>query len=117
MAMPKKRAMKLYIDDLDARAFKAACEARNVSMSRVLGWIIHRVAINTSTDDPKSLDRVLKDLDKNSKKNSVLRNARDLSERLKRTATESPEKVLPDALNAEPESGHVLGGVDFLDMA
>ncbi|PST49389.1 hypothetical protein COO72_02750 [Bifidobacterium callitrichos] len=114
--MPKKRAMKLYVDDLDARAFKQACEARGVSMSKVLGWIIHRVAINVQKNDPKSLDQILKDLDKNSKKNSVLRNARDLSERLKRTATESPDALLPDALNAEQEYGHKLGHVDFLDM-
>lgn len=112
-----KRAMKLYVDDLDARAFKQACEARGVSMSKVLGWIIHRVAINVQKDDPMSLDATLKYLDKNSKKKIVLNRARETSEKLKKIATESPEKVLPDALNAGPESGHVLGGVDFLDMA
>ena len=112
-----KRAMKLYVDDLDARAFKAACEARGVSMSKVLGWIIHRAAINTSTDNPKSLDQVLRDLDKNSKERDVLNRARETSEKLRQIATESPEKVLPDALNQDRVFGHRLSNVDFLDMA
>lgn len=112
-----KKAMKLYVDDLDARAFKAACEARGVSMSKVLGWIIHRVAINTDKSNPRSLDEVLRYLDSNSKKNKVLKDARDLSEKLKRTATESPSALLPDAVMQEPELGHRLSNVDFLDMA
>ncbi|KAA8818080.1 hypothetical protein CSQ85_09510 [Bifidobacterium rousetti] len=86
-------------------------------MSKVLGWIIHRVAINVQKDDPMSLDETLKYLDRNSKKRQVLKNAHDLSEKLRRTATESPDALLPDALNQESEFGHRLSNVDFLDMA
>lgn len=115
MALPRNKPLKFYPSPEEAEAFKRACEARGVSMNRVLTYMVHIINVRVDKTRPKSLDAVLRELSRRPQRRETLRKAHETSEQLKRRVSGSSNALQSDDVRPESISADALKDVDFLE--